>query len=117
MTDIDAQLLLDNCLTDATFPELPGHQSGKVRESYDLPDGEYERHVRHVQQVELADSGEVWLVTAADSSLHWLDSAGQLIDRFDYGEQLTGVAMTRQGDATLLLVTTDKRLTAWRIQP
>ncbi len=39
MTDIDAQLLLDNCLTDATFPELPGHQSGKVRESYDLPDG------------------------------------------------------------------------------
>ncbi len=35
----DIQRLLDNCLTDATFPELPGHQSGKVRESYDLPDG------------------------------------------------------------------------------
>ena len=35
----DNQRLLDNCLTDATFPELPGHQSGKVRESYDLPDG------------------------------------------------------------------------------
>jgi phosphoribosylaminoimidazole-succinocarboxamide synthase len=26
-------------LTEALFPELPGHQSGKVRESYDLPDG------------------------------------------------------------------------------
>jgi len=35
----DTQRLIDNCLTDATFPELPGHQSGKVRESYDLPDG------------------------------------------------------------------------------
>ena len=37
MTDI--QRLIDNCLTDVPFPELPGHQSGKVRESYDLPDG------------------------------------------------------------------------------
>ncbi|MDA1090242.1 MAG: phosphoribosylaminoimidazolesuccinocarboxamide synthase [Proteobacteria bacterium] len=33
------QKILDNCLTEALFPELPGHQSGKVRESYDLPDG------------------------------------------------------------------------------
>ncbi len=33
------QPLLAQCLTEADFPELPGHQSGKVRESYDLPDG------------------------------------------------------------------------------
>ena len=38
-TDPEIQRLLDNCLTDAAFPELPGHQTGKVRESYDLPDG------------------------------------------------------------------------------
>ncbi|MEK9753990.1 MAG: phosphoribosylaminoimidazolesuccinocarboxamide synthase [Rhodospirillaceae bacterium] len=35
----DTQTILSNCLTDATFPELPNHTSGKVRESYDLPDG------------------------------------------------------------------------------
>ena len=39
MTDTDIQRLLDTCLTEATFPELPNPQSGKVRESYDLPDG------------------------------------------------------------------------------
>jgi phosphoribosylaminoimidazole-succinocarboxamide synthase len=37
MTDTD--IILANCLTDATFDELPNHTSGKVRESYDLPDG------------------------------------------------------------------------------
>jgi len=37
--DTETQTLIDNCLTDATFPELPGHQTGKVRESYNLPDG------------------------------------------------------------------------------
>ena len=33
------QRLLANCLTDAHFPELPNYQRGKVRDSYDLPDG------------------------------------------------------------------------------
>jgi phosphoribosylaminoimidazole-succinocarboxamide synthase len=34
-----AQRLVDACLTEARFPELPGFQPGKVRDSYDLPDG------------------------------------------------------------------------------
>jgi len=37
MTEI--QKMLDARLTDAKFPELPGFQQGKVRDSYDLPDG------------------------------------------------------------------------------
>jgi len=35
----DNTTIIANCLTDATFSELPNHTSGKVRESYDLPDG------------------------------------------------------------------------------
>ncbi len=35
----DPKILITNCLTDATFTELPNHTSGKVRESYDLTDG------------------------------------------------------------------------------
>jgi phosphoribosylaminoimidazole-succinocarboxamide synthase len=34
-----AAVLLAACLTDARFPELPSFQKGKVRDSYDLPDG------------------------------------------------------------------------------
>jgi len=36
---LDPARLREACLTDAFFPELPNHQTGKVRESYDLPDG------------------------------------------------------------------------------
>jgi phosphoribosylaminoimidazole-succinocarboxamide synthase len=35
----DTQTILSNCLTDATFSQLPNHEKGKVRDSYDLPDG------------------------------------------------------------------------------
>lgn len=36
---MDADAILAACLTDAAFPELPNFQRGKVRDSYDLPDG------------------------------------------------------------------------------
>ena len=40
MTITDADLArLAHVLTDAAFPELPNFQRGKVRDSYDLPDG------------------------------------------------------------------------------
>ncbi len=39
MTDASIQQLVDNCLTDAHFPELPNFYRGKVRDAYDLPDG------------------------------------------------------------------------------
>ncbi|WP_198946597.1 phosphoribosylaminoimidazolesuccinocarboxamide synthase [Kiloniella majae] len=35
----DFQQALINRLTDATYPELPKHYQGKVRDAYDLPDG------------------------------------------------------------------------------
>lgn len=38
LSELD-QWRLKHVLTDAEFPELPGHQTGKVRESYNLPDG------------------------------------------------------------------------------
>ncbi|MDD9879168.1 MAG: phosphoribosylaminoimidazolesuccinocarboxamide synthase, partial [Magnetovibrio sp.] len=37
---ISTDQIIANVLTDVTIPELPNHTSGKVRESYDLPDGQ-----------------------------------------------------------------------------
>ncbi len=39
VNDTGEKLLLDHCLTDAEYAELPNFQRGKVRDSYDLPDG------------------------------------------------------------------------------
>ncbi len=38
-TTSDPEAMLDICLTDAEFSALPNFQRGKVRDSYDLPDG------------------------------------------------------------------------------
>ena len=39
MIDPDFETALRNRLTDAEFPQLPNFERGKVRDSYDLPDG------------------------------------------------------------------------------
>ncbi|NQW00801.1 MAG: phosphoribosylaminoimidazolesuccinocarboxamide synthase, partial [Rhodospirillales bacterium] len=35
----DIDVIIGNCLQDATFDQLPNHESGKVRDSYRLDDG------------------------------------------------------------------------------
>ncbi len=92
---------------------------GAVAWEYPLPLGEYAEQLPRIQNIALpayegADSKNAWLIVAADGSLHWLSETGKLIDRFDYGEILTGVAMRTFGDQTLLLVATAKNLTAWQ---
>ncbi len=38
-TSAQIQHIIDNCLRDASFPQLPNHEQGKVRDSYSLEDG------------------------------------------------------------------------------
>ena len=62
------------------------------------------------------DEENGWLIAAAGGSLHWLDNGGKLIDRFDTGELITGVAMSTDAKETRLLISTGENLTAWSIE-
>jgi hypothetical protein len=56
-----------------------------------------------------------WLLTGADGSIHILDADGQLFDRFQYGDELTGISTTTVDGQPVLLVSTAHGLTAWRV--
>jgi len=99
-------------------------QSDSPTWKYSLPPGEYIEQLPRVQSVQLP-SGEgsegegakstAWLIAAANGSLHWLNEEGELIDRFDYGEILTGVVVGSVGNQSLLFVSTAENLTAWQV--
>ncbi len=92
-------------------------QSDTSQWEYPLPPGEYVEQVPRVLSVRLPNGDAGWLVIAANGSLHWLDLTGQLIDRFEYGEVLTGVATGTLKDQSLLFVSTTEQLTAWQVSP
>ena len=93
------------------------NSQGEVAWEYPLPAGEYVEPLTRVQHVALPDGSSAWLVVAANGSLHWLGEEGQLVDRFEYGEILTGVSMSSIDGQTYLFVSTAESLTAWQLMP
>lgn len=91
---------------------------GKELWSYDLPRGVQQRPLEML--LDLGSNtvgGSRWLIAGADGTLHFLDAEGKLVDKFAYGEILTGLAVTRFDDRPGLLVATGSSLTAWRCDP
>ncbi len=56
-----------------------------------------------------------WLLTGPDGSIHILTADGQLLDRFQYGDELTGIGTTTVEGQPVLLVATAHELTAWKV--
>jgi cytochrome c biogenesis protein CcmG/thiol:disulfide interchange protein DsbE len=88
---------------------------GEIAWRYELPRGDYLHEVPRIHIVHLPGYKACWLVVAADGSLHWLTYEGELIDRFDYGAPLTGLAVGLQDETPQLWIATAQEVTAWQI--
>ena len=94
--------------------------SGDTLWNYPLPNG------IHNQPVELVTPGRlpandggtqgVWLLTGLDGSVHILSADGHLIDQFNYGDELTGIATAMIEGTPALVIATAKEVTAWRVE-
>ncbi|HTU26584.1 MAG TPA: redoxin domain-containing protein, partial [Pirellulales bacterium] len=56
-----------------------------------------------------------WLLTGADGSIHILAADGSLLDRYQYGDELTGIGTMLVDGQGVLLVATAHGLTAWKV--
>ena len=88
---------------------------GKVLWSYDLSPGEYPTQFAPIYQFVDQANGIAWLVVGPDSSLHFLSSKGELVDRFDYGEPISGLAVSTSKSGNRLYVSAGLRTTAWNL--
>jgi hypothetical protein len=95
-------------------------EDGKVLWEYALPRG------LHAQPIELVSAGvlpgvdgvasNVWILAGADGSVHFLAADGELIDKFNYGEELTGIATAIVDGKPMLIVASTKSLSGWNIE-
>jgi hypothetical protein len=89
--------------------------NGEEQWRYTLPSGIFRTPIEKLTAANLIGDEREWLIAGADGSIHVVDQDGRAIDHFHYGEALTGLAGVHIGDDRLLLVSTAKGLTAWRI--
>jgi hypothetical protein len=88
---------------------------GQVAWRYELPVGEYPGAIPNIHRINLTDQENCHLVAGADGSLHFLSAKGELIDRFNYGKAIMGLATLSTDDGSFLWVSAGDRLTAWQI--
>jgi thiol-disulfide isomerase/thioredoxin len=84
--------------------------------SYDLPPGVHEQPIEHLTSGQLLGQVKQWIICAADGSIHVLSADGKRIDRFNFGAQLTGIAVMPPGEQPTLLVASTSGVTALRVE-
>ncbi|RIK88614.1 MAG: hypothetical protein DCC67_00290 [Planctomycetota bacterium] len=89
--------------------------AGDVAWEFELAPGEYISAVDRIQAVALPGGQAAWMVAAPDGTIYWLDPAGREIDRFAYGEPLSGLALTNEGEAAILWVSAQDHVAAYRL--
>ena len=86
--------------------------------SLELEPGAFQDQVQFATFADpLADGEGQWLVARPDSTIALVSSHGNLIDSFQYGKAIKGIAAARNKDGGLLVISTPDGLEAWNIKP
>jgi hypothetical protein len=92
-------------------------EQGDVLWTYPIALGMQECPIEPVSAGQVLPEGpKQWLVASCDGSIHFLSGEGKLLDHFNYGAALSGLAAARIDGKPLLLVATPEGLEAWEVQ-
>lgn len=84
---------------------------------YTLPDGVQPRPIEPIVagQIKAEGPGQ-WILPGTDGSIHIVSADGKLLDKFNYGEALQGLATVQIDGQPVLVVSSAKGLEAWKGQ-
>ncbi len=94
-----------------------GGRTAGVAWTHRLPDGVNRQPVEPIVPGRLAAEGPgVWLLPGPDGSIHIVGAAGELLDRFNYGAAIQGLATTQIDGKPALVVCTAEGVAAWAVE-
>jgi len=93
------------------------NRAGEEIFSYRLPAGVHHKLVEQIIPGRVTPAGPgQWLLPGPDGSIHVITADGKLLDRFNYGEALGGLATVTVDGRPVLIVASAQGLQAWRIE-
>jgi hypothetical protein len=91
--------------------------AGEEQWNHPLPRGVQKHPVEFVAWGDVVGNGQgQWLLAGPDGSLHILSAAGEVLDQFNYGAALSGLAVTPINGKPALLISTASGIAAWSVQ-
>ncbi len=90
---------------------------GEAIWKYNLPFGAMRTVEPIIAGRVLPGAAAQWLLPGCDGSVHVLAADGTLIDRFNYGQQINGLAVTEIDGKPVLLISSASGVEALRVEP
>ena len=91
--------------------------NARITWTYQLPDGVSRQPVQPIVAGRLTKDGSAqWLLPGPDGSIHILSADGEMLDRFNYGSAIQGLATVEIDGKPALLVATEKGVAAWAVE-
>jgi peroxiredoxin len=106
----------DRQQTTGQFTALGLDPGGQVQWQYALPAGAQHAVEPIVVGRVMPGAARQWLLPGSDGSIHVLAADGTLIDRFNYGEQVTGLATLEIDGKPVLVISSASGVEALRVE-
>jgi peroxiredoxin len=106
----------DRQQTSGQFTALGLDPGGEVIWKYALPSGTQQAVESIVVGRLMPGAASQWLLPGSDGSIHVLAADGTLLDRFNYGEQVAGLATVEIDGKPLLLISSASGVEALRVE-
>ncbi|MEI8372532.1 MAG: TlpA disulfide reductase family protein [Planctomycetota bacterium] len=106
----------DSQQTSGQFTAMGISPSGEVQWKYALPAGTQQSVESVVVGRLLPGTARQWLLPGSDGSIHILAADGAPIDRFNYGEQVSGLATVEIEGKPALLISSANGVEALRVE-
>ena len=89
--------------------------NGEPLWQYVLPDGVQSGPIERIIAGQITREGpSQWILPGADGSIHFISPDGKLLDKFNYGAALQGLATVQIDGQPVLVVSSAKGLEAWK---
>ena len=93
------------------------NRQGMEQWSYLMPRGMPQQQIEPIISGDLLRKGSgQWILAGVDGTIQILGIDGKLIDKFAYGAELSGIALTQWGGKPVLLVATTQGVDAWQVE-
>ena len=84
--------------------------------TYELPQGIPKRPIDYLTSADVMPNGDsIWIALGSDGSVHFIDSDGLLIDSFNYGQYVYGLAVANWNGQRVLILSDDQGVKAYQI--
>ena len=104
------------CANQNAYMLVGFNMRSEILWTYELPQGIPKRPIDYLTSAKVMPNGDaIWIALGSDGSIHFIDSDGLLIDSFNHGQFVYGLAVANWNGQRVLILSDEQGVKAYQI--